>query len=228
MDLDAPTLLRFVIGDFETAWNAVAEQPDPAYRGNFMFGKQAMILLELACRICKGDTSGAALDDFATKLQIREPRYFWQLPAPVWAPAQRTQKALDLPSIGGGDPYSHLLAAIFNLIRNGQAHQYQQMRAVLSDRRNFWISLTGAKQGLFLRDVLAKGRPPDHLCHQDDGTDLWLKVRPEILFLDIRDAVLAARLDQRGLSLKYLVEDRKEAFGFDKAVLKSTLDRMNR
>jgi hypothetical protein len=44
-DLDAPTLLQFVIGDFETAWDAIAGQPDPASRGNFMFAKQAMILL---------------------------------------------------------------------------------------------------------------------------------------------------------------------------------------
>jgi hypothetical protein len=132
-----------------------------------------------------------------------------------------------LPSIGGGDPHSHLLAAIFNLIRNGQAHQYQQMRAVLSDGSNFRIGLTGAAQGFFLRNVLASGRPSDHLFHRDDGTSVWLIVRPEILFLDIRDAVRAARLDQRGLILKYLIEDRKATFRFDRAALKASLDQMN-
>jgi len=226
-DLDPRTLLQFVIGDFETAWDAVAGQADPASRGNFMFGKQAMALLELACRICKGDPSGAALADFGKELYARDPRYFWKLPGPVWAPAARTRADLTLPKFGGVDPHSHLLAAIFNLIRNGQAHQYQQMRAVLSDGSNFWITLTGAVRGLFLRDIPERGRPSGHLSHFDDGTDLWVTVRPEILFMDVRDAVKSARLDQRVLTLRYLVEIRKGTFGFYRAALKASLDRMN-
>ena len=74
-DLPVETLLRLVIEDFETAWNAVADLPDPAAaRGNFMFGKQAMVLLELAARACKSDPTGAAIVDFAAKLRTREPR----------------------------------------------------------------------------------------------------------------------------------------------------------
>lgn len=226
-DLPPQTLLQFVIGDFETAWDAIAAVPDPASRGNFMFGKQAMVLLELACRLCQADGTGAALADFSAELKKRDPRYFWPLPGPVWAPAPRTRAAFSLPCITG-DPYGHLLAAIFNLIRNGQAHQYQQMRAVLASGENFWVGLTGAIEGLFLQKVLASGRPPNHLSLSDDGVDLWLTVRPDVLFLDIRDAVRSARLDQRGLSLKYLVEDRKKTFIFDRSALKASLDKMNR
>ncbi len=225
-DLSPQTLLHFVIGDFETAWDAIAGVPDPASRGNFMFGQQAMVLLELACRLCKSDGTGAALDDFSRELKKRDPRYFWPLPGFVWAP--RTPVPFLLPCDSNGH-YGHLLAAIFNLVRNGQAHQYQQMRAVLASGESFLIILTGAKRGRFLRTVLANGRPSDHLLHTDDGVDLWLKVRSDVLFLDIRDAVRSAGLDQRGLSLEYLVEGRKgKTFAFDRSALKTSLDEMNR
>jgi hypothetical protein len=45
--------------------------------------------------------------------------------------------------------------------------------------------------------------------------------------MDVRDAVKSARLDQRVLTLRYLVEIRKGTFGFYRAALKASLDRMN-
>ncbi len=98
------------------------------------------------------------------------------------------------------------------------------MRAVLSDGGNFRIGLTGAAQGFSLQNVLASGRPPDHLSYRDDGTNLLFTVRPEILFLDIRDAVRAADIDRRGLSLQYLIEQSKGTFAFDRLALKTSLD----
>src|SRR5438128_6655489 len=132
-NLAAQTLINFAIGDFETAWNAVASIPaphpphdPPVYRGNFMFARQATLLLELACRICQSDQTGSLMATFSSEIEHRDPRYFSELPAPVWSPGRRTQQAFSFPSISGHDPYSHILAAIFNLIRNGQAHQNQQ------------------------------------------------------------------------------------------------------
>jgi hypothetical protein len=46
-----------------------------------MFGKQVMILLELACRLCKSDHS--ALRDFSSEIEKRDSRYFSSLPAQV-------------------------------------------------------------------------------------------------------------------------------------------------
>jgi len=217
-NLDPSTLLHFVRADFESAWDAVALQPDPRARCNFMFGKQAMVLLELACRICQADRTGGALVDFSRELARVEPRYFANLPGPVWAPSARTRAEFALPSTGG-DAHRHVLAGLFNLIRNGQAHQYQQMRAVLVDGTSFWITLTGPLPGLVLADVCKGGRPRDHLSHRDDGSVLWVTVRPEVLFLDLCAALDAIQLATRGLVLRYLVENRKETFAFDRSAL---------
>jgi thiamine pyrophosphokinase len=226
-DLSPQTLLQFVIGDFETAWDAIARVSGPVNRGNSIFGKQAMVLLELACRLCQSDSTRAALGDLSAALNKRDPRYFWALPGRVWAPSSSTRAEFSLPGLTG-DRYGHLLAAIFNLVRNGQAHQYQQMRAALTSGENFRVSLTGAKEGRFLRTVLASERPSSHLSCIAGDHDLLLIVRSDVLFLDIRDAVRSARLDQRGLSLKYLVEGGKKTFGFDRSALVASLEEMNR
>jgi hypothetical protein len=169
-NLDTQTLLQFGIGDFETAWDAVAKIPEPnlpydqpVYRGNFMFARQVTLLLELACRVCRSsDPTGSLLATFSSEIERQDQRYFWQLPGLVWAPNQRTKQGVPFPTIGGRDPYSHMLAAIFNLIRNGQSHQNQQMHATLNDGSHFCLSLTGAQENLFLDTVLSHGRPADH------------------------------------------------------------------
>ena len=69
-DLDPQALMQFVIGDFETAWNAIAAVRDTVSRGNFMFGKLTMVLLELVCRLCQTDSTRAALADFSKELEI--------------------------------------------------------------------------------------------------------------------------------------------------------------
>jgi hypothetical protein len=221
-DLAAEDLIRLAIEDFQFAWNAVSSRSEPAARSNFMFGKQAMVLLELAARACASDSSGTALADLATQMESREPRYFAALPGRVWAPGARTRRDFRLPAWPGDDGEQHLLAAIFNLVRNGQAHQYQQMRAVLNDRTELCVQLTGAQHGL----ELSAGAPDrrEHLSHWVAGTDLWMKVRPDVLFVDFRDSIRAARLESRGLSLRYLVEDRPETFAFTHASLKAVLD----
>jgi hypothetical protein len=62
-----------------------------------MFGRQAMSLIELSCRVCKMDTSGKQLQDFSNALYKREPRYFTSLPGDCWRPGKQT---FDLPSKG--------------------------------------------------------------------------------------------------------------------------------
>jgi hypothetical protein len=211
--------LNFIIKDFETAWDAVAGLPSSCgSRGNFMFAMQAMILLELACRLCNSDHS--ALREFSSEIEKRDPRYFWPLPAQV------KLRDFPFPTSSGVDPcgpHHHILAVIFDLIRNGQAHQYRQIPATLSDGSTFGVSLTGAAENFFLRTVLSPRRPPDHLSsYREHSNDIWLIMRPDVLFLDIRDSVRAAHLENRTLT------PLKRSYKFDKQSLKDCLDRMNR
>lgn len=75
-DFDPGALYSFARNDFRVAWDAVANIEAQVSRGNFMFGREAVGLLELACRVCATDRTGAALRDFADALEGIEPRYF--------------------------------------------------------------------------------------------------------------------------------------------------------
>jgi hypothetical protein len=212
-DLPERTIVEFIANDFASAWDAIAHLPGPLPRGNFLFAKQAMVLLEVACRLCTSDSSEQALKDLGAALQSREARYFTELPGPCWEPRSSTTKPAEfrLPSTTK-NPSHELLAALFDTIRNGQAHQYQQIRVELTDGKCFQVSLTGAEHGAYLRETFANGRPSSHLrLIVDQGGDLWLTVLPQVLFLDIRDSMQEARLVDRGLTLSYL--SRKGAGG---------------
>jgi hypothetical protein len=54
-----------------------------------------------------------------------------------------------LPYIGSTSGDS-LLTALFDLIRHGLVHQYQQIVVHLNDEKHFYISLTGATYGRYL------------------------------------------------------------------------------
>jgi hypothetical protein len=212
-DLPPSEIVKFIIGDFEDAWDAVAGTPPKPQadgsnglsRGNFMFSRQATTLLEVACRLCFSDPSGAAIKDFTDEIERRDRRYFTPLPGTCWSPQNPVE--FHLPS-RSTPPYADLLAALFDVIRNGQAHLYQQIRAQLSDSRDFAVCLTGAEHGLVLSRSLAGGRPAQHLRTRSIGGDLVMDVRPDVLFLDIRDALRGANLLARGLNLIYLERPR--------------------
>jgi hypothetical protein len=223
LDITENELLDFIVGDFEAAWDALASVPGPGHRGNFLFGRHAVALLEVACRLCKSDSSGQASTDFSARLEARDTRYFTSLPGACWSPAARTRLAFELPS-RGSDPDNQIIAALFNLIRNGQAHQYQQMGAVLADSLQFRISLTGAQYGAFLRTTFSNGRPSQHLgVTSDSAGNLWMTVRPDVLFLDVRDSIRDADLLNRGLAFHFMAEDRQQTFNFTAAAAEAVL-----
>jgi hypothetical protein len=196
-DLPVATIINFIIGDFESAWDAIAHLPGPIPRGNFLFAMQVLTLLEVACRLCKQDKK--AHQDFSKELAKRDPRYFTPLPGVCQYP-----KEFDLPS-QSATPACELIAVLFDLIRNGQAHQYQQIRVELEGKKNFQFSLTGAEHQLYLHRSFAGGRPAQHLAAQvDEDGDIWITVCTDILFLDIRDSIRAANLLDRKLTLEYL------------------------
>jgi hypothetical protein len=136
---------------------------------------------------------------FSSELENIEPRYFTRLPSPCAVP-----KDLILPHVGdtGGRT---LLWALFDLIRHGLAHQYQQIVVGLSDLKQFYISLAvGADYGRYL-SVTQGLRPLEYLAYRfDSDGDLELKLYPDTLFLDIKNAIGNSALLKQGLSFPYL------------------------
>lgn len=206
-DLPVKTLIEYVQGDFACAWDALAGTPGDINRGNFMFGLQSMILLEIACRLCASDSTGKALQEFSEQLETCDRRYFTALPGSCWTPKLNSEFRLPCRP---HNENNQLIAALFDLIRNGQAHQYQQTRVRLSDGVDFIIQLTGPVPGLFLGRVFESGRPADHLRRYKIGTgDIQLRVRPEVLFLELRDSILAAHLFGRCHTIVYQQRPKK-------------------
>ena len=114
------------MGDFIGAWNSLAANPDNNIaRGNFMFGRQAMNLLEFAARLYKNDATGNAIRDYSSELFKIESKYFTSLPSPC---ASATDFVLPHNRNTSGNL---LLWALFDLVRHGLAHQYQQLSVSL-------------------------------------------------------------------------------------------------
>jgi hypothetical protein len=195
----AETLYQFITRDTESAWDSMAQQEELSGGGNFMFARQAMTLLEWACRVCRADTTGAALRTLAQELAGIEPRYFTELTADV--PGPKGDK-FELPS-RGPNPRRELLRLLFDLIRNGQAHQYQQINVDLADGRELQIGLSGVTPGLQVGT--RPGRPPEHLgVARDAAGNVAILVVTDLLYLDIKTAVECAGLLTSGLQLNYL------------------------
>jgi hypothetical protein len=186
-----------------------------------MFARQAMNLLELVFWLCKNDPTQNALKDFSNELHKIEPKYFTQLPSPC-----TSNKDFVLFYMGNTN-WSLLLCALFDLIRNGLAHQYQQILVKLSDGKNLFITLTGAESGRTLEDAAKPPRPLDNLGYYiDSDGDLGLKVYPDILFLDLEGAIQRSGLLDRNLAFQYLERTHQKKpgyYNFDTASLQNSL-----
>lgn len=197
--LPTETILDFIVNDFEDAWNSLAWNLSARGRGNFMFAMQGMTLLEFVCRLCSADGTSQSLRDFSDSFFKREPKYATALPGVCGDCAD-----FDLPyKQSKGD---ELLWAIWDMIRNGQAHQYQQITVRLTDGKDWKISLTGAALG----QLLQSGRPNTHLdFHRDQDGTLWLIVHPDMLFLDLKHAIVDSQILRKGLPFPYLIRPRQ-------------------
>lgn len=181
----------FITNDFESAWNCLASREgSDVGRGNFVFALQATILLEWASRLCKSDEN--ALSDFARALNTLQPRYFLNMPAESRLPG------FEMPNLGA--PKTQLLTFIFDLIRNGQSHRYQQISASLADGSIFAIALSGAHYGKFLDRLTNDRVPVEHLTLKVQEQVGWLIVDSGMLYRDIKTAIDNAQLLLRGLS----------------------------
>jgi hypothetical protein len=119
-----------------------------------------------------------------------------------------------------------LLWVLFDLIRHGLAHQYQQLSVNLTDGKNFFISLTGAEHGRFLNQATKRAAPLNHLRFNiDSDGDLELLVYPDILFLDFEEAIDNSGLLRRNLSFPYLTRPKRRGnyYSFDVKSLENSL-----
>lgn len=105
-----------------------------------MFAKQATMLLEFAARLCKSDTTGNVLKNFSNELNKIDPNYFRVLPSSCVKNVVKQNNQFVLPNIGNTTGKT-LLWALFDLVSNGLAHQYQQIIVELKDNKRFYVSL---------------------------------------------------------------------------------------
>ena len=198
-NLSVNEIYNFISGDFKSCWDSLATNSDPNInRGNFMFGRQAMNLLEFACRLYKADLTGQAGIDYSNQLNKIESKYFTRLPSPTGG-----SKDFTLPNLGNtsGDL---LLWSLYDLVRHGLAHQYQQIIVNIYGGQHYFVQITGATAGRTL-DYVRTHRPNDHLDYFFDiQGNVGIKVYPEILFLDFDNAIINANLPGRNLNFGYL------------------------
>lgn len=197
-NLSPHEIYLFIVNDFIGAWDSIAANPDPSIgRGNFMFARQAMNLVEFVALFCRNDKKIHC--DFSETLFKIEPKYFTLLPSPC----ARTRDFL-LPH--KGDKSGRILLwALFDIIRHGLAHQYQQTLVDLCDQKHFYISLgRGADYGRCLT-VASQSRSSNHLGYKiDQDGDLGLKLYPDILFLDIKNAFQELALFEHDIPFQYM------------------------
>ena len=201
-NLEPEEMYNFIVSDFIDVWDSVANNSkEKIARGNFLFGIQATIFLEFICRLCSDDKTGKALKDFSTELKKIQSKYFNRV----------TQKCVKLdftlPKIEetNNDP---LLSILFDLIRNGLSHYYQQIIVDLNDGKHFYIKLTGPKFGYYF--INSRSQHKAHLDYSmDSDGDLELTVSPNILFLDLRDAVMNSKILKRNLQFKFFDRPQK-------------------
>ncbi len=128
-------------------------------------------------------------------------RYFLHIPGLSAGPSDfRLPYCEDLPT------NDLLLCALYDLIRNGLAHQYQQILVNLPDGRDLGITLTGPAPGRTVGfiDTRSPRIESNHLrCTRKQG-DLWVTVNSARLFLDFKLAFDQAGLLQEKLSLTHL------------------------
>lgn len=198
-NLTEDEIFRFITGDFEGVWNSVAANSDASIgRGNFLFARQAMNLLEFAGRLCASDSSGLALLDFSQELQKIERRYFTILPSLCVMEGE-----FRLPYVGRAQG-DILLWVLFDLIRHGLAHQYQQILVELKDRKHLFVELTGPGFGRDMNSI-RRSRSQGRLGYYIDyDGDVGVKVYPDMLFLDFVNAMNDTMLLRRGLNFTYL------------------------
>src|SRR5262249_27699432 len=151
---------------------------------------------EFTCRLCASETSNMALKAFSEELSKIDKRYFTRITGLDIS----SEREFVLPYIGT-QTRDFLICALFDLIRNGLAHQYQQILVKMGDSRFLGITLSGPGQSVFLSTVQKASRKKmNHLkLKRDKRGDCWLTISPARLFLDFKKAFDNAKMLNRKL-----------------------------
>jgi hypothetical protein len=89
-------------------------------------------------------------------------------------------------------------------VRNGQAHQYQDIIVTLIGGKQWVLGIQGVKHGWPLSELAKNRATLNHLSYYiDSDGDLVLLLHPGALFLDIRDAARNANLLTRELKINH-------------------------
>lgn len=209
-EVEGSQLFRFLVDDFSAAWDALVTTTESFDAGgNFAFAAMSTVLIELCCRVAQSNATAYA--HFAERLEEEEPRYFSELPFSVKR-GKRSAKEFALPRsqrYADRPADRQLIAAVFDLLRNGLVHQYQQIVARTADGKTFGLSLTGVdprNRPPRYRDLLrGPGKPPGHLdIVPTPKGHLWLILRPEILFRHVEVAALRSSLFSGTLHHRHL------------------------
>lgn len=166
-----------------------------------MFALLSMILLEFACRVCS-DKPGV-MQDFERDLSRIEPLYFTPLPGTCNQPGEFL-----LPGQRPGMRPTNLLSMIFDLLRNGKAHQYSSMIATLKCGHCVDLRVGGPTRTRAIQKT-ARKRAWTHLRYDvtlDD--DLLITTRPDQMFLDIKHAIQSSKIITNSASIVPLVRPR--------------------
>jgi hypothetical protein len=133
-----------------------------------------------------------AKQNFSTKLFEIEPRYGIALAY------KKRPSANEFIIPCSQNTSGTLLALMFDVIRNGHAHEYETKPVNLNCGGTLEIGLTGADKNYCLHPPTAGERESTHLVQYKDSTEdcLILKVRSDILFLDFWKALKESGLYQ--------------------------------
>lgn len=215
---DPKTIFSFITGDFRCAWDALAREPDASNRGNFLFALQVMIALEWVMRFCSQDDS--LQKRFLDELENIDSRYFTKLPGgPSKPPFPRL----------GDESKTHLIWVIFDILRNGQAHQYEQVIVRLPGSESFTVAIAGgANPGLDLASVPKRISRKKYLGFREESGHGWIYLHVGLLFLDIEKAVTKSGILESVDTFPFLKRPegrgKRDTYKVSLSQLASTLD----
>ncbi len=160
-----------------------------------------MVMLEAAYYYLDGKQ---AKQNFSTKLFEIEPRYGIDLA--YKKPPSANEFIIPCSQNTGGT----LLALLFDVIRNGHAHEYETKPVSLSCGGTLVVGLTGANKNFCLKLPSERERREKHLVQHRDSTAscLVLSVRSDILFLDFLEAIKESVLQKNDSPAKSSRKDR--------------------
>jgi hypothetical protein len=211
---DLLTIFKFITGDFEVAWKAITKGGGGC---NYLLGLLAMIFLEWVMNICKLDETEKAHKRFFEELNLLDQRYFVRLPAPYG-----NKPPSFFPSPINGVPKAQVfLVMLFDLVRNGTAHSYDQV-AYLADGKHLLAKMLGARPGQSLDNLESKYRER-HLTSEFDGDGVLTTVHSGLLYLDLKKAFAEAHLPHLLPGMESRRKKKKDPYLLTTSQLKGAL-----